>query len=114
METTHFSRLLEEEKATLESELSSRGKKIGADWQGSSADFEHDSSTGEHEAADQIEELATNVPLTEQLETRYQEVVDALARIEAGTFGVCTVGGEAIPADRLEANPAASTCIAHA
>lgn len=36
----------------------------------------------------------------------------ALARLEAGTYGVCEVCGTAIPDGRLEARPTATTCVA--
>lgn len=39
------------------------------------------------------------------------DVREALARIEAGTYGVCTRCGAEIPAARLEAVPTASLCI---
>lgn len=38
----------------------------------------------------------------------------ALARIEAGTYGVCSVCGDDIPEARLQALPTATTCIVHA
>ncbi len=38
-------------------------------------------------------------------------VRDAIARLDAGTYGVCTRCGAEIPAARLEAVPAASLCI---
>jgi DnaK suppressor protein len=46
---------------------------------------------------------------------RRLELVDAaLARLNAGTYGRCTVGGEPIPEARLDAVPWAATCVAHA
>lgn len=39
------------------------------------------------------------------------EVEDALKRIEAGTYGICTIGGERIPDKRLEAMPWVALCI---
>jgi DnaK suppressor protein len=42
------------------------------------------------------------------------EVDRALEKVEAGTFGVCDVCGEAIPVERLEARPFTSRCIRHA
>ncbi|MEZ5241229.1 MAG: TraR/DksA C4-type zinc finger protein [Microthrixaceae bacterium] len=39
------------------------------------------------------------------------EIDDALARLDAGTYGRCTDCGRAIPAERLEAVPAAATCM---
>ncbi|ROP61519.1 TraR/DksA C4-type zinc finger protein [Curtobacterium sp. PhB115] len=45
---------------------------------------------------------------------RVQQVDAALARLDAGTYGICTVGGEPIAAARLAAVPWAATCVAHA
>ena len=103
---------LEAEKDSLEEELASHGKMTGKTWSGSSQ------SEGEEadpiDAADNIEELSINVPLVAELQTRSKEVTAALDRIEKGTYGVCEVCSEPIPLDRLEANAAARTCIAHA
>ena len=35
----------------------------------------------------------------------------ALARLDAGTYGLCAVCGEPIPPARLEARPTATTCL---
>lgn len=40
-----------------------------------------------------------------------QSAQDAVERIEQGTYGRCSVCGEAIPAERLEAIPDADTCV---
>lgn len=64
-------------------------------------------------AADMQELWDERDGLIADLEPRYNNIVAALARIDAGTFGVCEVGGEKIEAERLDANPAARTCIAH-
>jgi DnaK suppressor protein len=42
------------------------------------------------------------------------EVERALEKVDAGTFGVCDVCGQAIPVERLEARPFTSRCIRHA
>jgi DnaK suppressor protein len=42
------------------------------------------------------------------------EIDAALKRIDDGTFGTCTEGGEEIGQERLEAMPWASLCIDHA
>lgn len=59
------------------------------------------------EAAD-----ARSAELTE-LETRYRAIVRALHKIEMGTYGICEISGEGIEPERLAANPAARTTIAH-
>lgn len=105
---------LEAEKDSLEEELAAHGRVQSdtGDWQGKST------AEGEEpdpiDAADNIEELATNVPLVEELEKRHTDVVDALEKMDNGVYGLCEVCEEPIPPDRLEANPAARTCIAHA
>jgi RNA polymerase-binding transcription factor DksA len=40
-----------------------------------------------------------------------RDIVDALAKFDAGTYGVCENCGEQIPEARLEAMPAARLCI---
>ncbi len=101
------------ERDTLDEDLMQHGSRKNGDWQGSI----HGVSGGEADptdAADNIEELMINVPLVEELEMRRGDVNDALKKIENGTYGVCEVGGEPIATERLEANPAARTCVAHA
>ncbi len=46
-----------------------------------------------------------------QKRQRLEEVDEALARIEAGTFGVCEVCQQNIPQRRLERMPTASLCV---
>ena len=38
-------------------------------------------------------------------------IVAALERLELGTYGICLTCGGAIPSERLEALPEASTCL---
>lgn len=42
------------------------------------------------------------------------ELLAALDRVAAGTYGVCEVCGREIPTGRLEARPAATRCVEHA
>jgi RNA polymerase-binding transcription factor DksA len=44
---------------------------------------------------------------------RLTDVKDALAKIDAGTYGICETSGEPIEEARLRANPAARTCMHH-
>jgi len=100
------------ESDALDEEMAAHGKESGGMWTGSSE------SEGEEadptDAADNIEELATNVPLVGEMQTRKKEIDAALKRMEKGTYGVCEVCNEPIPFDRLEANAAARTCVQHA
>lgn len=39
------------------------------------------------------------------------QVVDALARLDAGTYGTCVDCGKQLPAERLDARPEAARCV---
>lgn len=67
----------------------------------------------ENLSADSVEEWDERQALVATLEPRYNALVAALARIDGGTFGKCEVCGNDIEPERLDANPAARTCIAH-
>lgn len=114
IDTATFKQKLEAEKIRLETQLEGSGNKNEetGDWQGASDDVEP--AIDPNEAADQIESLVNNVSIVEELEGRLHQVQAALNRIENGTYGICDVGGEEISEERLEANPAATTCIEHA
>jgi len=66
-----------------------------------------------NEEADAVEEWSQRRALMSQLETRYRNIVRALEKFPASTYGICEVSGEEIERERLEANPAARTNIAH-
>jgi RNA polymerase-binding transcription factor DksA len=100
---------LHAEKDSLEEELAEHGRKIDGDWVGTAAGF-NENETDENDEADKMEELSINIPLVEELERRYKEILAALKRIEGGTYGL-TESGEPIDVDRLRANPAATTNI---
>ncbi len=107
---TQLTVLLENEKQELEASLAEHGRKVGGDWQGTAAGFESDEAD-ETDTADKMEELATNVPLVETLESRLVDVTDALMKIEKGTYGMDEKTGEAISIERLRANPSARTAL---
>lgn len=115
MNTETAKQKLEAEKSKLEVELHAHGRLNPEthDWQGAAAEDEAE-GPDENTVADAMEELVTNVAVVEELEIRYKEVIKALEKIEGGTYGTCEVGGEPIPEERLEVNPAAATCIEHA
>lgn len=64
-------------------------------------------------AADSVEEWNERSAIVATLETRYNNIMRALARIEAGTFGVCEICGNEIEEKRLMVSPTARTCITH-
>ena len=72
----------------------------------SNADDEHDP-----EGATIAFERQQVVALLEQARQRLADVEAALARREAGGYGICQTCGRPIAAERLAARPAARTCI---
>src|SRR3989344_3154926 len=74
---------------------------------------EHEHEPDPNDKADELEEYETNTAILKELEIRFNEVKDALKRIEEGNYGVCSICGKAIESARLEANPAATTCVEH-
>jgi RNA polymerase-binding transcription factor DksA len=64
-----------------------------------------------NDQADAIEDLEENIAIATPLESQLKDVEEALARIDAGTYGHDETTGEPIPVERLEANPAARTNI---
>ena len=62
---------------------------------------------GTTEAVDRLNRVGT----ARELEAILQDVDRALAKVEEGTYGICTNRGEQIPVDRLEALPWATLCI---
>ncbi|HEX2792709.1 MAG TPA: TraR/DksA C4-type zinc finger protein [Candidatus Paceibacterota bacterium] len=114
MNTTHFKERLEEEKVRLEAELNTVGRRNPsnpADWE--AVPQETGQEADPNDAADLIEGFEDNTGILKELETRYNEVLAALVRIEDGSYGTCSISGEPIEEDRLEADPAAMTCKAH-
>src|SRR5579872_2759291 len=58
-----------------------------------------------------LTERTTDMSLLSNLERELEETNAALSRIDSGTYGTCEVCGKPIAERRLQARPAASTCI---
>jgi len=114
-EREDFKQKLEKEKALLESELQKLGARNTAnpsDWvpaKGKGEEFGAD----RNENADIIEDMHDDNASLNKLEGRLNTVLIALENIEKGTYGTCEISGEPIEKERLLANPAARTCVAH-
>lgn len=110
-----FKKILDEEKKLLETELSELGSRNPSnlsDWIPSKTSGEEFGADA-NQNADIIEDMQDNSGALNELEERLRSVVQALERIHEGTYGVCEVSNEPIEIDRLNANPAASTCTKH-
>lgn len=114
LDTTHFKIKLEALLTTVSAELTT----IAAhdpqsdDWEAvpeSSGVGEAD----ENAEADVVEAWNERRATVSVLETDYRNLTRALKKIADGTYGICEISGAPIETERLEANPAARTCIAH-
>ncbi len=62
-------------------------------------------------AASQVFEQQRTLALRDRARLQLEQVEAALARLDAGTFGICGSCGKPIAAERLEALPWAALCI---
>lgn len=114
MKTEHFRKKLEAEKARLEAELKSVGRRnpaVPGDWEPMPTEIGMESDLVDQ--ADVIMNREGNAAILADLEARYDTTLEALKRISDGTYGKCEVCGKTIEEKRLEADPAATTCIEH-
>lgn len=110
-----FKKKLADELSLVETELNNVGRinpDNKADWEAEPTLMNEDSADT-NETADNIEEFENNAALLKELEIRYNDIKDALLKIEKNQYGFCEISGEPIEKDRLEANPAARTCKKH-
>lgn len=105
----HLKEKLLTEKSRLEAELGRFAKPTGVEGD-YTTQFEN-IGTDPDENATEVESYADNVAIEGTLETELKDVNDALAKMDAGKYGLCEKTGEEIPMDRLEAYPAARTLV---
>lgn len=106
---TQLRAALEAERERLEHEL--------VDLERDSATNQSDTS-GENNYRDHMADQGTatfgkelDMTLEGNVRELYKAVTNALARIDAGTYGECTRCGKVVPVERLQAMPAAELCI---
>lgn len=106
---------LEEERALLEEELEATGRKNPDHPNGWEArpDNLDVLAADENEVADKLESYQENQSVMGELAKRYRQVINALKRIFDKSYGKCRICSKPIESERLAANPAADTCIAH-
>jgi len=116
MDTAKYKKELEIEKTKLLKGLKTVGRinpTNPADWEPVPGGFNGTLKADRNEAADKVEQFEENSAILKELETRYNNVLRALKKIEDGSFGICEINGDKIEEDRLNANPAARTCKKH-
>lgn len=114
IDTNAFKKKLLDEKELVEKELGTVGRRNpenATDWEPVAPEDER--PVERDEVADKLESFEENVALVRQLESRLGEITVALQKIMDGTYGTCSVCGKEIERERLDANPAATTCKTH-
>ncbi|RZI40685.1 TraR/DksA family transcriptional regulator [Herbaspirillum sp. HC18] len=99
--------LLLAERATVLSDI--RNQLHSADEPGNMALLNHLEAVGDWVEADLLND--TDIAMLGHELVRLREIDAALARIKDGTYGMCIDCGEHIPAARLDALPAARSCV---
>jgi RNA polymerase-binding protein DksA len=99
-----------EERERLASDLASLEESTAATAKDASGDLSSYSSHMADQGTDSMER--EKAFLFASVKRRRMEEIDlALARMEAGTFGICESCGKPIPSKRLERVPDASLCV---
>lgn len=100
---------LEEDRARLEAEIAA----LDHEERSSQSEASGENAYRDHMADQGTATFEREMDMTFEENDRdaLDRVNDAIARIDAGTYGTCGRCGAEIPAARLEAVPAASLCI---
>lgn len=104
-----FKEALLKEKTRIEEELNRIGKPTT-----SAGDFSTNFTeigTDEDDNASEVEEYTDNLALGTTLEKQLKDILEALGKIEDGTYGKCENCNAEIPLERLKAYPAAKKCL---
>lgn len=106
------------EQAGYKSQLVKLGKRFARDVNTTEEALRQDvvtpgdiTSVPTHPADNDVEGLDVEIAIAQNAELMFEQVEAALARIEAGTFGVCGDCGRAIGKERLHALPYTPRCI---
>ena len=103
--------LLEEERATYDEQarsLKAQADQMAQEMEPGDIQFDDESGEGGTANIDRERDLA----LSAQARLAVEEIDHAIAKIAAGTYGVCESCGQPIPKARLKALPQARLCVA--
>lgn len=97
------------EKARIEEELNRIAKPttVAGDFSTNFTEI----GTDEDANASEVEEYTDNLAVETTLEKQLKEIIEALERLSAGTYGKCENCDAEIPVERLRAYPAAKKCL---
>ncbi len=106
---------LEEEKKALMAQLSAIGTHDPETntWETTVPEAQASEIADANTAGDRFENFEEDSAVMTTLKARLAEIEAALGRIAHGGYGVCRVCSNPIEEARLDANPAAETCMKH-
>ena len=102
---------MEKEKSALEEIIKGFAKESessSGDWDTRFPNFKAEGTPDEE--ADEVEEYSSLLPIERTLETKLQNINDALKKMADGKYGKCEVCGEVINEERLDLIPETKTC----
>lgn len=110
-ERGYFVRRLQELAAQLKGQLEQLDKGLGQSAREALQELaSYDNHPGD--LGSEVFERSKDLALRDQLQRRLQAVRQALARVEAGTYGYCQRCGQPVEKGRLEALPETAWCLA--
>ena len=104
-ELDRFRQRLEQERADLQQRIAALRAEFGE------VAADTDEPADEGDTAQEIISMQESQTQIDLLRTTLAQIDKALARIAEGTYGVSEVSGKAIPVERLEALPYATTLV---
>lgn len=102
--------LLLEEKDTLEKDLgkfTQKNSHVAGDYNSNFPEY----GDKDDENAAEVAEYAAELPLEESFEKTLRDNVQALQRLEEGTYGICKYCKKSIDEKRLLARPTSNACV---
>jgi len=113
-DTTSLKAALEAERTQIIADLKSIAafNEHTGDWE-AVPDTSEMGEVDENTEADVVEEWNERRATVAALETTFNDIERALAKISEGTYGTCEICGRSIETDRLEVLPSARTCETH-
>jgi len=98
------------EKEELEKNLGRIAKPINKAEGDYETSFE-ELGTDKDDNATEVDQYSQNLSVENSLEKQLQDVLDALEKMEKGTYGKCENCAKDIPLERLQVNPSARVCL---
>jgi RNA polymerase-binding protein DksA len=109
LDLDRFRTRLEEMRASTQSEIDGLQDEVTSD----NEDTNYGVKNHPAEDASNLFNRERSLAIGATMERELAQIDRALQHIADGSYGICEIGGEPIPVERLEARPAATLCIQH-